>query len=59
MLPPSPKDFRDIYVVFELLETDLHQVRWGMLCALHVWVGQRLHAAVAQLLHRGLAFFLS
>ncbi|GIL65367.1 hypothetical protein Vafri_19022 [Volvox africanus] len=26
MLPPSPKDFRDIYVVFELLETDLHQV---------------------------------
>ncbi|KAG2489178.1 hypothetical protein HYH03_012404 [Edaphochlamys debaryana] len=26
MLPPSPKDFKDIYVVFELLETDLHQV---------------------------------
>ena len=26
MLPPSPKDFKDIYVVFELMETDLHQV---------------------------------
>ena len=26
ILPPSPKDFRDIYVVFELMETDLHQV---------------------------------
>jgi serine/threonine protein kinase len=26
MLPPSARDFRDIYVVFELLETDLHQV---------------------------------
>ena len=27
ILPPSPRDFRDIYVVFELMETDLHQVR--------------------------------
>jgi hypothetical protein len=27
MLPPSPRDFKDIYVVFELMETDLHQVR--------------------------------
>lgn len=26
MLPPSAKDFKDIYVVFELMETDLHQV---------------------------------
>jgi mitogen-activated protein kinase 1/3 len=26
MLPPHPREFRDIYVVFELLETDLHQV---------------------------------
>lgn len=26
MLPPSPTDFKDIYVVFELMETDLHQV---------------------------------
>ena len=26
MLPPSPHDFKDIYVVFELMETDLHQV---------------------------------
>ncbi|WIA21873.1 hypothetical protein OEZ85_004249 [Tetradesmus obliquus] len=26
MLPPSPRDFKDIYVVFELMETDLHQV---------------------------------
>ena len=27
MLPPSPREFRDIFVVFELMETDLHQVR--------------------------------
>lgn len=26
MLPPSPTEFKDIYVVFELMETDLHQV---------------------------------
>ena len=26
MLPPQPKEFRDIYIVFELMETDLHQV---------------------------------
>jgi serine/threonine protein kinase len=26
MLPPHPREFRDIYVVFELMETDLHQV---------------------------------
>lgn len=26
MLPPSPRQFKDIYVVFELMETDLHQV---------------------------------
>lgn len=26
MLPPSPREFRDIFVVFELMETDLHQV---------------------------------
>ena len=26
MLPPSPKEFTDIYVVFELMESDLHQV---------------------------------
>ena len=26
VLPPSPRDFKDIYVVFELMETDLHQV---------------------------------
>ncbi|GFS45353.1 MAP kinase 20 [Actinidia rufa] len=26
MLPPSRRDFRDIYVVFELMESDLHQV---------------------------------
>ena len=33
MLPPSSRDFKDIYVVFELMETDLHQARsssiWG------------------------------
>lgn len=28
MLPPSSRDFADIYVVFELMETDLHQVGW-------------------------------
>ncbi|KAI5082010.1 hypothetical protein GOP47_0001753 [Adiantum capillus-veneris] len=26
LLPPSPRDFKDIYVVFELMEADLHQV---------------------------------
>ncbi|XP_019240165.1 PREDICTED: mitogen-activated protein kinase 19-like isoform X2 [Nicotiana attenuata] len=26
MLPPSRRDFRDIYVVFELMESDLHHV---------------------------------
>ncbi|KAA8524054.1 hypothetical protein F0562_010515 [Nyssa sinensis] len=26
MLPPSRRDFRDIYVVFELMESDLHEV---------------------------------
>ncbi|XP_022849845.1 mitogen-activated protein kinase 9-like [Olea europaea var. sylvestris] len=26
MLPPSHREFRDIYVVFELMESDLHQV---------------------------------
>jgi len=26
MLPPSKKEFKDIYVIFELMESDLHQV---------------------------------
>ncbi|MCO5587095.1 hypothetical protein L7F22_041041 [Adiantum nelumboides] len=26
LLPPSTRDFKDIYVVFELMEADLHQV---------------------------------
>jgi serine/threonine protein kinase len=26
MLPPSKRDFKDIFVVFELMESDLHQV---------------------------------
>lgn len=26
ILPPSPTAYRDIFVIFELLETDLHQV---------------------------------
>lgn len=26
MLPPSMKDYKDLYVVFELMESDLHQV---------------------------------
>jgi mitogen-activated protein kinase 1/3 len=38
MLPPSAREFKDIYVVFELMETDLHQVAaksWGLQgCAL-------------------------
>ncbi|KAF3507775.1 hypothetical protein F2Q69_00002963 [Brassica cretica] len=29
MLPPSRREFRDIYVVFELMESDLHQVIKG------------------------------
>lgn len=43
MLPPSPREFKDIYVVFELMETDLHQVHggqpWCMLC-----LTEQLHA---------------
>ena len=27
MLPPSTREFKDIFVVFELMETDLHQAR--------------------------------
>jgi serine/threonine protein kinase len=27
LLPPHPQEFKDIFVVFELMETDLHQVR--------------------------------
>ncbi|VAH77863.1 unnamed protein product [Triticum turgidum subsp. durum] len=26
MLPPSRREFRDIYIIFELMESDLHQV---------------------------------
>ncbi|XP_042391288.1 mitogen-activated protein kinase 15-like [Zingiber officinale] len=26
MLPPSRRDFKDVYIVFELMESDLHQV---------------------------------
>eukprot|EP00250_Pteridium_aquilinum_P021098 c25025_g2_i1 orf=1-468(-) len=26
LLPPSPRDFKDVYVVFELMEADLYQV---------------------------------
>ena len=26
LLPPHPREFKDIFVVFELMETDLHQV---------------------------------
>ena len=29
MLPPSRREFRDIYFVFELMESDLHQVIKG------------------------------
>lgn len=32
MLPPNPRDYKDIYVVFELMETDLHQVRTSSQC---------------------------
>jgi hypothetical protein len=41
MLPPSPRDFKDIYVVFELMETDLHQV-----CVLCCAVAQALDGAI-------------
>ena len=34
MLPPSAREFKDIYVVFELMETDLHQVS-RFPCAMH------------------------
>lgn len=27
LMPPSPRDFTDIYAVFELMEADLHLVR--------------------------------
>jgi len=26
LLPPQPREFKDVYLVFELMETDLHQV---------------------------------
>ena len=26
MLPPNPREYKDIFVIFELMETDLHQV---------------------------------
>lgn len=26
LLPPNPRDFNDVFIVFELMETDLHQV---------------------------------
>ncbi len=26
MLPPDPRTYKDLYVVFELLESDLHTV---------------------------------
>lgn len=39
LLPPSPRDYKDIFVVFELMETDLHQVP-GM--------GQRVAASETQ-----------
>ena len=26
LLPPQPREFKDVYIVFELMETDLHQV---------------------------------
>ena len=26
VLPPNPRDYKDIFVIFELMETDLHQV---------------------------------
>jgi serine/threonine protein kinase len=26
LLPPQPRAFKDVYIVFELMETDLHQV---------------------------------
>lgn len=48
MLPPSPTEFNDIYIVFELMDSDLHQVR-------RHW----LHTATARAPHEpqpGMAF---
>ena len=55
MLPPSAREFKDIYVVFELMETDLHQVS-AILCAMHAEQLVNLHqipalAAASCLLH--------
>ena len=42
MLPPSAREFKDIYVVFELMETDLHQVS-DVMCAMHAEQLVNLH----------------
>ena len=35
VLPPNPRDFKDIFVIFELMETDLHQVIWLTMLSAH------------------------
>ena len=52
MLPPSPREFKDIYVVFELMETDLHQVRhWHTrsLCSSFVPCAQCIRISMCKL----------
>ena len=46
MLPPSPRQFKDIYVVFELMETDLHQVREANVLAYYVVPLAHAHVTV-------------
>lgn len=47
MLPPSAREFKDIYVVFELMETDLHQVspekKWRLCPFSHGVTAQHPH----------------
>jgi len=61
MLPPSRRDFKDIYVVFELMDTDLHQVIKANddLTREHhqFFLYQMLRAL--KYIHTGMLFFLS
>ena len=52
MLPPSPRDFKDIYVVFELMETDLHQASHLILPVLNSHLCSRLGVWPPKAVHR-------
>ena len=43
LLPPSKKSYKDIYVIFELMETDLHQV-CAIPCNIHLIITSHLFA---------------